>query len=312
MEHKKIWEKYPGYELVRRYAALTVRTCFRSLTVEGREHIPTDGVLLLAPNHCATLMDPMTTLYGFKAAVGFGARSDIFANPKTAKILYWLRILPIARERNGLSEVAKNLEVFDEIVDCLAHDMPFCLYAEGRHRAERGMLPVKKGIFRVAKQALDQLDVPVRVLPMGLDYEYFFRGQGRAAIRFGEPIDVGEYFASHADMTEADIYRELCNELRERDLALIGRIPERRHGRILLRILASILMLPVFVVCAVGSILIWLPQAIIVSRLKDKAWTHTVRFVLHLALPLFWPFHIFFERILRYWMELVEDLKTRR
>ena len=312
MEHRKIWENYPGYKLVRLYSALIVRSCFRSVTVEGREHIPADGgALLLAPNHCATLMDPMMTLYGYKAAVGFGARSDIFANPKTARKLYWLKILPIARERNGLSEVAKNFEVFDEIVDCLAHDMPFCLYAEGRHRAERGMLPVKKGIFRVAKQALDELGKPVRVLPMGLDYEYFFRGQGRVAVRFGEPIDVGEYFASHADLPEAEIYRSLCEELRNRDLALIGRIPERRHDRINLRILASILMLPVFLVCAVGSILIWLPQAIIVSRLKDKAWTHTVRFVIHMLLPVFWPFHIFFERILRYWLELVEDLKKK-
>ena len=310
MEHKKIWERYPGYDLLRWYARWSIRSCFRSLTVEGRGHIPTDdGALLLAPNHCATLLDPMSTLYGFNAAVGFGARSDIFANPKVARILYWLKILPIARERNGLSEVAKNFEVFDEIVDCLAHDMPFCLYAEGRHRAERGLLPIKKGIFRVAKQAVDALDKPVRVLPMGLDYEYFFRGQGRAVIRFGEPIDVGEFFAAHADLPEAEIYRLLCEELRERILALIGRIPERRHGRILLRILASILMLPVFVLCAVGSILIWVPQLVIMSRIKDKAWTHTVRFLMHMLFPIFWPFHIFFERILRYWLELAEDLK---
>ena len=101
----------------------------------------------------------------------------------------------------------------------------------------------------------------------------------------------------------------LCEELRDRILALIGRIPERRHGRILLRILASILMLPVFVLCAAGSILIWLPLLIIMSRIKDKAWTHTVRFVLHMLFPVLWPFHIFFERILRYWLELAEDLK---
>ncbi|MCR4823899.1 MAG: 1-acyl-sn-glycerol-3-phosphate acyltransferase [Bacteroidales bacterium] len=309
MMHRKIWEHYSGYNLLRRYSILTVRSCLTSLKIEGRENIPTDGALLVAPNHCATMMDPMMVLAGFRSAVGFGARSDVFANKKTAGILYWLKILPIARERNGLQEVAKNFEVFDEIVDCLRHGLPFCLYPEGMHRAERGMLPVKKGIFRIAKQAVDQLDMPVRVLPMGLDYEYFFRGQGRAAIRFGEPIDVGEFFASHADMPEAEIYRELCTELRERDLALIGRIPERRHGRIVLRILASVLMIPWFLVCAVGSILIWLPQAVIVSKLKDKAWTHTIRFFMHFLLPVFVPFHIFFERILRYWAELFEDLK---
>ena len=312
MMHRNIWEKDSYYEWLRRYADLSLRSCFRSVKIEGREHIPTDGgALLVAPNHCAALLDPITTLVGFRAAVGFGARSDVFAKPKTAKILNRFKMLPIARERNGLSEVAKNFEVFDEIVDSLDHGLPFCLYAEGMHRAERGMLPVKKGIFRVAKQAVDQLDKPVRVLPMGLDYEYLFRGQGRAVIRFGEPIDIGEYFAAHADLPEAEIYRMLCTELRERDLALIGRVPERRHGRIALRVLASILMLPFFVVCAVGSLPIWVPQVILVSKLKDKAWTHTIRFLLHLALPVFVPFHIFFERILRYWLELAEDLRKK-
>ena len=306
----KIWEKHKGYLPALKYVIFTTRTCFRSIHIEGAERIPQDGAVILAPNHCAALMDPLLTLvlFGGKPVV-FGARSDIFANPKVAKVLRWLRILPIARERNGLSEVAKNFDTFQEIIDCLDHEVPFCLYAEGTHNPEREMLPVKKGIFRVARMAQDQLGVPVRIVPIGVNYEDFFRGQGRISIRVGEPMEIGEEFAKRAGLAEADIYRELCTELRDRDMALIGPERTRRHDRKLLRALGALLSLPLFAVCAVGSLLIWLPYAIIMHGMEDKAWSHTVRFVMHFIFPVLWIFHIPFERLLNFYRHLFEDLK---
>ena len=168
---RKIWEYDRVYRVMKVYVNLCTRSCFRSVRLEGLERIPQDGAVILAPNHCAAMMDPMLVLLTRNTPIAFGARSDIFAKPAIARILRWLRIVPIARERNGLQEVAKNYEVFDEIVDCLDHEVPFCLYREGTHRAERGMMPVKKGIFRIAKMALDKLGKPVRVVPVGIAYE---------------------------------------------------------------------------------------------------------------------------------------------
>ncbi len=301
----KIWEPYRGYTRCRHYTDLITRSCFRSIRIEGRERIPAEGAVILAPNHCATLLDPMLQLLlrPDKAPIAFGARSDIFANPRTAKILRWLRIVPIARERNGLNEVAKNFEVFDEIVDCLDHDVPFCMYAEGTHRAERGMLPVKKGLFRVAKMASDHLGKPVYIFPIGTCYEDFFRGQTRVRMRVGEPMEIGAEFARRADLPEAEVYRELCEELRERVIALIGEPIERRR-RSWFHIPAALLSLPLFAVCAVGSLPIWLPYLLIMHRMKDKAWSHTVRYGLHFVLPIFIPFHIGFERLLNFYRDL--------
>ena len=64
-----------------------------------------------------------------------------------------------------------------------------------------------------------------------------------------------------------------------------------------------------FVLCAAGSILICLPHVIILSGMKDKAWSHTVRFVLHMLFPILWPFAIVFERLLRFYRNLFEDFK---
>jgi 1-acyl-sn-glycerol-3-phosphate acyltransferase len=305
----KIWEDYKHYKSVRAYGDLTTRSCQRCISVEGLENIPKDGAVILAPNHCAALMDPMMILAAIPGVIAFGARSDIFKKPSAARALRWLRIVPIARERNGLAEVAKNFEIFDEIVECLEHDVPFCLFSEGMHRAERGMMPVKKGIFRLAKMAVDRLGKKVYVVPVGLDYEDFFQGQRRTAVRVGEAIEIGAAFKESREENEAVIYRELCVELRERILTLIGRIPERRHDRKWLRLLGAVVSLPLFAVCAVGSVLIWLPHLIIMSRIKDKAWNQTVRYVMHLIFPVFWPFHICFERLLNFYRDLIADFR---
>ena len=114
----KIWEEYRGYRPCRWHVNNSTRGCFSSIQREGLENIPRDGAVLLAANHCATLMDPLLQMQ-IPGPIGFGARSDIFKNPKTARLLRWMRIVPLARERNGLAEVAKNFEVFKEIIDCL-------------------------------------------------------------------------------------------------------------------------------------------------------------------------------------------------
>ena len=113
----KIWEEYRGYRPCRWHVNNSTRGCFSSIQREGLENIPRDGAVLLAANHCATLMDPLLVLDALSPRlVAFGARSDIFAKPRIAKILHWLRIVPIARERNGLSEVAKNFETFEDVI----------------------------------------------------------------------------------------------------------------------------------------------------------------------------------------------------
>ncbi|MCR5352586.1 MAG: 1-acyl-sn-glycerol-3-phosphate acyltransferase [Bacteroidales bacterium] len=307
----KIWEKHKGYLPMLKYVILSTRSCFRSIKIEGTERIPRDGAVILAPNHCAALMDPLLVLvlFGGKPVV-FGARSDIFSNPKAARILRWLRILPIARERNGLSEVAKNLDTFKEIIDCLDNQVPFCLYAEGTHNPEREMLPVKKGIFRIAKMAQEQLGVPVRIVPVGVNYEDFFRGQGRIIIRIGEPLEIGEEFARREGLAEAEIYRELTTQLRDSDMALIGPEQTRRHDLRALRALGALLSLPLFALFAVGSLPIWLPYLIIMHGMEDKAWSHTVRFAMHFIFPVFWIFHIPFERLLNFYRHLFEDLRA--
>lgn len=306
---RNIWAYNRVYDICRYYVDFCTRTQFSRMWIKGLENVPEDGAVIFAPNHVAALMDPLLMLKTRHSAIGFGARSDIFRNPKVARFLNWLRILPLARERNGLQEVAKNFETMDDIVECLRHDVPFCMYAEGTHRSERGLLPIKKGVFRIAKKALDELQRPVYVVPVGVDYEFFFRVKGRVSMKIGEPIDVGQYLSAHRDISEAEQYRELCGILRDRIMDNLDQLPERRHNLKFIRGLALLALLPLWLALGVVSSPIWVTSELIMSRMKDKAWTNTVYFVVRFFLPVLWPFHGPFALLTNYYRNFIKDLR---
>lgn len=323
----KIWRRSSRYLRVRKYTDIVTRLSFSSLIIEGKENLPSDGVVMLAPNHCCSLMDPLVDLMLRPGQyIVFGARSDIFANPKVAAILRWMKILPIARERDGLQEVAKNFSTFNEAVDCIAHGVPFCMYAEGRHRAQRGMLPVRKGIFRIARMAIEHTGKTVYVVPMAEDYEYLFRQTGKVAVRLGEPINVNKFIEEHSDMNEAAVYRGLCSILQERDEALLGRFIPRSEARrtakaagepftepaisdLLKRMLLGLVMLPLALVLFALALPIRLPAALVCLKFKDKAWKHTVFFAFRLLFPIFLPFEWLWGRASNFYYELLNDIK---
>lgn len=322
----KIWKKSSGYSRLRVYSDAIVRLSFSSISIEGIENIPRDGMVMFAPNHCCSLMDAMLVLLlRPHLPIGFGARSDIFRKPGTARLLRWLRILPVARERNGRQEVAKNYETFDEAIDCMDHGVPFCMYPEGRHRPERGMMPVRKGIFRVARMAMERTGKTVYVVPVAEDYEYFFRQCGKVSLRVGEPLNVNDYIETHRGLPEIEVNKGLCETIQSRIESMLGgNIPrsEKRRAAIaegkpfeeppvadvVMRSLSAVMLSPLALALTAASLPIWLPSRIILAGMRDKAWSHTVYFAFRVIFPVFAPFEWLRGVIFNFYNELFCDL----
>ena len=77
-----LYEKDWKYARARVWCDAATRGLFSAIRTEGREHVPADGAVLLAPNHCNTLMDALLILQDWKEATLFGARADLFRKPK--------------------------------------------------------------------------------------------------------------------------------------------------------------------------------------------------------------------------------------
>lgn len=214
------------YRMVRFHGDLCTRLSYSKVQVVGLENIPKDGSVIFAPNHCNALMDAMVILRTRKEPTVYGARADLFENPFLASFLTFLKIVPMIRQRDGIRKVIKNLDIQEDIITVLEDNVPFCMFAEGTHRAKRSLLPVGKGVFRIAVAAAQRFNKPVYVVPVGLEYSDYFRFGGTSLVQFGEPVNVTEYIAARPEAGDAEHYRELTAILKERMSGLITYIPD--------------------------------------------------------------------------------------
>ena len=223
---KKIQDYNWLYSFLRYYTDIVLKLSYRTIKYVGRERIPQDGAVIYAPNHTNALMDAMVILALDRKPKVFVARADIFRNPKLAKILTFLKIMPIMRMRDGIDEVRKNNETIEKAVDVLRDRVPFCIFPEGTHQAKYSSLPLSKGIFRIALQAQELMpDMPLYIVPVGLRYGNFFRFRSTARVAIGNPINVGEFVEQHKDLTPAEQLNTMKESLDERMKKAIFYIP---------------------------------------------------------------------------------------
>ena len=225
---RKPFEKDWRYSWARIWCDDAIRSIFSNIKSEGKENIPKDGAVLLAPNHCNTLMDALVILQDWKEATLFGARADIFRKPAVNRILRFLKILPIPRVRDGVQAVLENHKTMEEVVECLDHGMKYCMFCEGTHRPKHSLLPLKKGIVRTALLTNEKIRgrKPVYIVPVGLEYQDYYRIRTPMSIRYGEPVNVTELAASNPGMVKSKLYKLILEILRERLSSLFTCLPD--------------------------------------------------------------------------------------
>lgn len=301
---RELWKTPLSYRIGHVYVQYLTKTTYKPIRIHGIGNFPEDGAVIVASNHCNTMMDPIVLLQCRKGPVSFGARADIFRNPTAAWWLNWLKIVPLARQKDGAKAVEGNHAIFDKVVETILKGVPFCIFPEGTHRAKHSLMPLKKGVFRIAIQACRESDKPVYVLPAGIEYGDYYRFRTTCDVSFGEPIDVRKALKDAGD-NDAEAMTAMLETLNERMKSLILWFPDdenyekayadyvvsktkaRSRCSKVLRRIAAVLSLPVAALLGLMSIVEWLPAELIVRRMDDHAWNNTVRYsVRFLALPI--------------------------
>ena len=215
MGREKIYQDDWRYTVLKPWACWAITHSYRKCQTHGEENIPTDGSVLLSPNHCNTLMDALVVLRAYKKQTVFGARADIFNKPLIAKFMFFARILPMVRQRDGLRNVLKNKDTQETIVETLENNIRFCMYPEGTHRAKHSLQGLGKGIFRAALAANEKFgdEKPVYIVPVGIEYGDYFRYRTTSLINYGKPINVTEFVKELDLENEAQVMEALRKEL---------------------------------------------------------------------------------------------------
>jgi len=174
--------------------------------VEGREHVPRRGAVILAANH-RSFLDSIFIPLVVHRRVTFVAKAEYFDDPKTAWFFRSCGQIPIRREGGTASERA-----LASATEVLRNGKVFAIYPEGT-RTRDGLL--HRGHTGVARLALG-CNVPIvpvgligtdDVQPIDSRLPKLFR---HVTIRFGEPIDPARYAGRENDRMAL---RELTDEV---------------------------------------------------------------------------------------------------
>ena len=208
-------EKYSaGYALLKSVAGFWHNNVFyRKVIVSGRENINPNDHLIFAPNHQNALMDALAVLFTSSGQQVFLARADIFRKKTIAAILYFLKILPVYRLRDGFSTLKGNDDIFLKTIDVLKNKNGLVILPEGDHAGFRRLRQLKKGICRVAFQSDEAtgFNLKIKIVPVGLEYSNYSRYRQILTVVYGKPVEVSEFFELYKVSPERAL-----NELRSK------------------------------------------------------------------------------------------------
>jgi 1-acyl-sn-glycerol-3-phosphate acyltransferase len=184
-----------GYALLKPYVMLWHYLFYKEIVVLNREKVPRDSAIVFAPNHQNALMDALAVIFTSKMQPVFLARADIFKNPMVAKILNFLRIMPVYRIRDGKEEMTKNDEIFDKSMKFLEDGGALAIFPEANHAGFRHLRGLKKGIPRIVFQAEERNDfkLGIKVVPVGIYYSSYPNMKSTLIVNYGDPIDVAPF-----------------------------------------------------------------------------------------------------------------------
>lgn len=171
------------YNFARRLFFIYYRLFFRA-RVEGSENIPSQGPVILCANHIS-LNDPMLLGSFVKRPVHFLAKSELFGNPLTSRIMRSIKAMPVDRGSPGMSS-------FKSAMTVLKNGGVLGIFAQGRRVTlkEHDDGSIKAGVALFALKSGAEV-LPVKITPR---YRIFLP----LTIKIGPPVDLSSFRSQKA------------------------------------------------------------------------------------------------------------------
>ena len=140
-------------------------------------------------------MDALGPLFTIPRLLVFLARADIFGKAWLASFLYFLKILPVFRIRDGYDSLKKNDAIFQKTVDVINAGDGLVILPEGTHAGFHKLRQLKKGFARIAFKTEEENDfsMNIQIVPIGLYYSDYESFRSILFVNFGKPIAVSDY-----------------------------------------------------------------------------------------------------------------------
>lgn len=169
-----------------------------------------EGPLLIASNHPNSFLDAIIFDILFDVPITSLARGDAFKNKHIFRLLRRLKMLPVYRIREGAQNLNVNYDTFDACLELFQQKEAVLIFSEGFCVNEWHLRPLKKGTARLAFQAWKE-NIPLKVLPAGINYSSFRRYGKKVRVHLGAPIPVSIFSAAQSDGNNYAHFNEVLN-----------------------------------------------------------------------------------------------------
>ena len=183
--------KEPGkvWKLARLIAEPVFKWAF-GLKVEGREHLPNEGVYIVAPNHRTYWDPPIVAAAMYPHEPFFLAKEEVWTEtPWFGVFISHLNAIPIRRQSGGKDAIKMALNILKE------GDYPLVVFPEGTRNREpwkRKLLPLKLGTALIAIRMRVPV-VPAWIVGVPSRWIQWFLREKPLKVRLGRPIDTRRY-----------------------------------------------------------------------------------------------------------------------
>ncbi|NVK52184.1 MAG: 1-acyl-sn-glycerol-3-phosphate acyltransferase [Flavobacteriaceae bacterium] len=209
---KKLW-----YNFFKFYISTGLFFYTKKIKITGKENIPKKGAVLFTVNHPNGLIDPLMVATNTPRITHYLVRAAVFKKPIVKKFLATLNLMPIYRIRDGVKELSKNTQVFNDCFEILNQQQALMIFPEGSHDRKRTVRPLSKGFTRILFGALEHYpELKINVIPVGVTYQNASQFPSKIAIHFGKPILANAHYDKNKLNESISLLKEkVASQLRE-------------------------------------------------------------------------------------------------
>lgn len=259
------------YRCLKIMARLALLIFCRKLVINKPSILRSKGPLLLACNHPNSFLDAVILDVLFEQPVWSLARGDAFKGKLISRVLAALKILPVYRTSEGVENLAENYKTFDACIQLFKQNGIILIFSEGKCINEWHLRPLKKGTARLSIKAWEE-NIPLRVLPVGINYSSFKRFGKNIFLNFGEIISKDDLNFKEADGIKNQAFNNLLQQQLEQLVLEIPKMDKEKQSA-LLEIKPSLLQK---IVLAIPAAIGWLVHMPLFLPVKKIIWEKTL------------------------------------
>jgi 1-acyl-sn-glycerol-3-phosphate acyltransferase len=280
------------YKLLLYPARIAVHFYCRKIVINHSDLLMERGPMILAANHPNSFLDAIILASIFKSPIYSLARGDAFAGKLVTKILQSFNMMPVYRVSEGVGNLEHNYTTFHACQELFEKNKIVLIFSEGRCINEWHLRPLKKGTARLALTAWHH-DIPLKVLPLGINYNSFRKFGKVIHLNFGKTINKTDI---HQDHFQGKAINEFNAKLKSQLEGLVYEIDKNDKRKLAeyFKVTPSpakkiALSIPAFIGCILNAPLYFLIHLIIKNRANDHYDS-----VMTGLLFLFYPLYVVF------------------